>query len=163
MVCKSCLEKLAYKLIEHHKHLDLIRAFELAEKAIGRVKVKEPEINVEATKKWGRVILKGYNPDYTQPCIPVGACSYGWDGEECYLISSTCNSTTCPDPLPNSHKISDCSGSAYCYFTYRCIGHCGWTGTCGYNCDTDYTWNGSACVLPSVVVAKGDGLTWIVS
>lgn len=162
MVCGSCVEKLARKLLEHHPKLDLIRAYELAEKAIVRVEVKEPEINIEASKKWGRVILKGYNPNYTQPCTigGVGVCYF--DGEACDVLSNNCT-CSCPAALPNSHKVSDCSGvpTVKCTFhhPYGCTPSCTCpSGTCGYDCDTGYVWNGVSCVVPSA--GLGDGLVW---
>jgi len=139
--------------------------------------------NWVATFRWRRWIGFGYNPDYTQACtqgtctmsnacVPKGAlCGFPEDciGNGC----ATPGSCGCPAPLPNSGQVSGCtvtcSGTGSCggCLSKRCtspsciIVNCT-TGTCGYNCNAGYTWNGSACVPVGVAAQpQGDGLVWI--
>jgi len=144
--------------------------------------------NWKATLKWHRWIGKhmgpGTNPDYTQVCTQ-GNCAlvsgYCNPGHACAIVVDCtsvkpCKATggcACPTPLPNSSKVSDCtitcgtSGTCTCKAaTGKCtIGTCKvkncTTGTCGYNCDQGYVWNGTACV-PACVPPKilMDGLVF---
>ena len=41
MPCDSCVDKLAFRLIQNHKKLDLIRAYELADKAVNRFEQRQ--------------------------------------------------------------------------------------------------------------------------
>lgn len=166
MPCESCIDKLARRLMQNHK-IDMIRAYELAEKAIERVEnrdVKTPEV-------------KSGNPtDYTKPCTQ-GTCadSYGCTKEGLPCVTAldcaggTCTVTgscDCPSPLSHSHQVSSCS--QLCGITgtcQKCIGNectpscavisCS-SGTCGYDCDSGYVWNPVtlACELPSVAIAS---------
>ena len=127
---------------------------------------------------------RGFNPDYTQTCW--GACTTGicinfgtpcGSYVECEMIDPFCpmGSCRCKDPLPNSSQVSDScvcgsvgSKCRTCHSiqtictttTYLCT--CG--GTCGYNCNTGYTWNGSQCVVASARKSMlGDGSSMIVN
>jgi hypothetical protein len=173
MGCCSCVKDLAYKLLEHHKNLDLLRAFELAEKAVERVENRE--------KPQSPQILSGKgNPsDYTQLCVgncAGGACS-------CYTYTTSCTRSAqcyktntcaggacdCPDPLPNSHWVSDtcnCVASGCLCFDLVCIGtcSCGCSGTCWYDCDEGYVWNPVThqCEIPAPPAKEtiGDGIVF---
>ena len=113
----------------------------------------------------GRHVGPGKNPNYTQLCIAGGsitcytvshACTTPGLGTQCVNTQScTC---TCPAPLSNSSQVSGCSSSpsyqCLCSSAKKCGGEsedcsCG-SGTCGYNCNTGYTWNGSQCVTSVV-------------
>jgi len=174
MPCYSCVDKLAYKLMNHHK-IDMIRAYELADKGVERVESSQ----IEGPPK----VESGNPTDYTQTCssgtcLPsIAGCTkegiYCTGNPTCVggscAVSGSCD---CPAPLPNSHKISNCSvvcavtGScARCidnYCTPTCGTNCS-TGICGYDCDTGYTWNPVThqCELPAVAdKVQGDGLTF---
>lgn len=161
MVCGDCVKKLAYKLVNNH-NVDLIRAFELAEKGVERVE-KRP------------IIGKGNPSDYTQPCehgTPY-QCTCTFFFGSCIGPSTTDCNCACPDPLANSHEVEDncveASGNCNsdpptcsCYCS-ECDGN-----NCGYDCDEGYTWNEGSqeCVPtgppPTGRVSRGDGLVWIV-
>jgi hypothetical protein len=133
MVCKTCVDKLAEKLIDHHRaQLDLIRAYELAEKGVIRAERRRSKCpscsrtfglktlllidlkrwvfltNWKATFLWSfksrRIfwVGKGYNPDYSLLCTPNGTATCSYDGETCYLVTNNCKTGSCPSPLPNS-------------------------------------------------------------
>ena len=227
--CCSCIDTLAHKLIEHHK-IDLIRAYELAEKGVLRVENREtPQI----------FSGKGNPSDYSKSCInPTGTCKcfgtrlnyltkdagaydtkitvddasiwssgdyfhiYGGGNDEYHQIWSiagnvismtdwllnnfpdthvsyikddivctsagacyrtkACTSCSCPDPLPNSHYVSNTCGiaaSGCVCLPYnansRCYGSCSCvcSGSCLFDCDDDYVWNGVECVLAPAVKA----------
>jgi len=87
------------------------------------------------------------------------------DGDCGPYFSGSCGGTTsCPAPLPNSHlvystcscePVTDSSACRDCRKTHiigRCRSSvpCKATGTCAYECDPGYVWNGSECV-PAVV------------
>jgi len=160
LTCGDCVDKLARKLLAHHPQLDMIRAYELADKAIERYERTEP-LKVE---------LKSGNPtDYTQTCTKTGSPS-------CKSTSTDCTSTAdcrigigtcacaCPAPLPNSHQETPCSVVA----DYSCLcnlilekcryGTCaGCVGTCGYECDAGYVWNPVTLTCDLVPVVGGSG------
>jgi len=167
MPCGSCVDKLALKLVLHHK-IDLIRAYELAEKGVERVENRVP------------AEIKSGNPtDYTLPCTQ-GTCT-GVDptttctkiGLDC-TVSSNCvggsckvtGSCGCPAPVAHSTLISNCTITcapigtcAKCLFL-TCVPTCTRStctnGTCGYDCDEGYVWNPVtlACELPAAPPAK---------
>jgi hypothetical protein len=76
MVCKRCVDNLARKLLAHHKKLDLIRAYELAERAIERVELhtqKPTWIQKQATT------LQRFLDDLKfQVSKPCGGCFHKW-------------------------------------------------------------------------------------
>jgi len=140
--------------------------------------------NWKATLFWSvkslglRWIGRGYNPAYTLACA-IGTCAKDVTGcaklgdpcttsPECIItgcaVSGACG---CPAAYPNSTQVSACSvactsgGSCgTCNLvgeTCRaptCSASC--AGTCGYDCNSGYTWNGVACVLakPQVYILK---------
>lgn len=172
MVCGDCVSKLAFKLLRNHSKLDMIRAFELAEKAVERVE--------------NRTIIKKGNPsDYTQNCT-LGTCAKDDSGctekgnyctAHSHCVGGDCAVTGecgCPAPLEHSEKVSDCTVT--CLPTGRCenclimaeicVPTCATTactvGTCGYDCIPPYYWDGEACVLPVEKQPVGDGLTFAI-
>jgi len=126
---------------------------------------------------------RGFNPDYTQAC--TGTCSttlcvnYAQDcgGEnDCRMLNPTCNigSCACPAPLTNSSQVSSgCTCQAVGYkcqtcseISYKCSTRnftCPCGGTCGYNCNTGYSWNGSQCVASARKSMLGDGSVSIIN
>ncbi|MEM3622855.1 MAG: hypothetical protein QXR76_03675 [Candidatus Bathyarchaeia archaeon] len=76
MVCNSCVAKLAYRLMRNHK-VDMMHAFELAEKAV---------LRVENNKRKAEAKLLNDPPDprdYTQACPDAGLrCSANTDCTE---------------------------------------------------------------------------------
>lgn len=164
MTCCNCVEKLALRLVEHHK-IDLIYAFELADKGMERHEKNQP--HSLTTEEKNKLTI---DPDYTQNCAgttapecgltPLGRCG------PCSCIEYP--SCACPAPLAHSHQVTNnCTfGSCSCYAgrppclvdVESCI--CG--GTCSYACDTGYVWNGSACVVGAVAPPPfGDGLIYV--
>jgi hypothetical protein len=158
MACGSCVDKLARKLMRHHK-IDMIRAYELAEKGVERVGNRQQPKQLPLDDPY----------DYTGGCTSTGTCSCFPLNTECYVSEDCADAGTCgcscPDPpIAHSHKESNtCSytlthNCACTTATHKCktpVGHtctCGCAGLCYYHCDTDYVWNGSACV--PVVTAK---------
>ena len=136
MPCCSCVDKLARKLFEHHK-IDLIRAYELAEKGMERHEKAETKT---VTKKEMEAL--GFDPDYSQICNPVFTCE--WDSEhvpKCYKV----NLCTCPSPSKShSHYVSNtCNTPVTCASLTTlstCIkNYC--IGSCYYSCDAGYVWN----------------------
>jgi len=147
VVCQSCVDKLASKLVKNHPKLDLIRAKELSSKAVERVANREKPQKVI-------MIINGVevDPDYTKDCVGGGvtackileACVVN---EDCYLPNlCPCD---CPDPEPHSHQtIDNCSKIIDCLCEKSsCVSGnpCVCSGTCGYECDEGYTWNGEEC------------------
>jgi hypothetical protein len=127
-------------------------------------------------------IGRHFNPDYTQNC--TGTCvttdcpNYTGDcgaENDCRVLDPPCSmgSCGCPAPLANSTQVSNsCTCQAVGYKctscsvitnlctvrTYTCP--CG--GTCGYNCNTGYSWNGSQCVPSGRKTMIGDGMSCVV-
>ena len=119
-------------------------------------------------------IGRGFNPDYTQAC--AGTCktedcpNYAGPcggANDCQILNPPCTkvSCDCPAPLANSTEVSDgcaCQAAGYKCTTCSLITNlctvrtytCPCVGTCGYNCDTGYTWNGSQCVLGGVAAKR---------
>ena len=170
--CSSCVDKLAQKLITHHK-IDMIYAYELAEKGIERVENRDlPLPKVES----------GNPTDYTQTCTQgtcagVNTCLDGTPcttGAQCTGTCSASGSCGCPDPLPNSHLETACdytcnkAGVCAKCVAYECTPTCTlhtdcYNGTCGYNCDPPRIWNPVTltCDLPAVAEKiLGDGIVF---
>jgi len=162
MACYTCLGKLAGRLMRH-RGVDMIRAYELASKALERVEKRAeapPPQQPEA------------DPDYTQPCQATGdfLCAFVicFSDADCPVTSSWCD-VACPAPLPNSHLVSHTCipvvPGCYCLFPDQvCIprGPCGVTGLCSYDCDPGYVWNGEACVpVPAVGYQYSNGLVTV--
>jgi hypothetical protein len=165
MVCGSCVDKLAFKLMSNYK-IDMIRAFELAEKGVERVEIRA----VEPPQKPKIMSGTGNPSDYAQNC--AGTCAtttcpnYGEGcagtsdcatvgGEPCAM--NTCD---CPAPLPNSHQVSNnCTCVANAGSCPTCSHNtctsasfvCPCRGTCGYDCDPPRVWNPATlqCELPA--------------
>ena len=122
---------------------------------------------------------RGFNPDYTQVCS--GSCASGNCPR--YLLACSTNASCqadplvdcgvgtcdCAAPLANSTEVSNACGcpvdepdSACMYCSgvipnRKCQMHyyaCTCGGTCGYNCNTGYSWNGSQCVLGGVAAKR---------
>lgn len=178
MPCSSCVDKLAVRLMQNHK-IDMVRAYEIAEKGMERHERAEAEPFINEVKS-------GNPTDYTQTCIQ-GTCYE--DGSTCNAgapctISSQCTgickvtgSCGCPAPLPNSHLVTACSVTCTAAGTcVRCIGAPGekecvpncyalscLTGTCDYECDSDHVWNPVTLTcdpIPVVTVSSSQGVPY---
>jgi len=155
MVCGGCVQKLALKLLRHHKHLDWIRALELAEKGVERVEKRKVKAGILGKDDYTQDCV-GSNPPYCgiqtcRPREPLGC-----------LVASACTGTcNCPEPSdPNSHLVRDGCDCEDCCLNYNitncpegCNCHC--TGTCGYDCDIDYTWNAETQTCDLAVPSGG--------
>jgi hypothetical protein len=127
---------------------------------------------------------RGYNPDYTQAC--TGTCTttgcpnyaeYCDESADCRILDPTCSmgSCGCPAPLANSSQVSNsctcqavgykcttCSPTLYSCSTITFTCPC--AGTCGYDCNPGYSWNGSQCVASAAWKSiLGDGSSSIVN
>ena len=150
MPCCSCVDKLAYRLMSNHK-IDLIRAYEIAEKGIERHE------RAEAVTKEEMQAL-GFDPDYSLNCVAGGTCacrtlaeSYTCVDPDNCAKNNACTKS-CPDPSkPHSHYVSNtcaaqmdssacvCSGTPKKCRGGTCV--CIVTGLCYYVCDDGYIWN----------------------
>jgi len=152
MPCGDCVDRLARKLVEHHK-IDLIRAYELAEKGIERFERQKPQ----------ETIIFSGGSDYSQTCNNCGKYCDCYKVETCTLSTQcqeveTCSGLSCcPNPLAHSHQVSN--GCTDVTPAYRCscrTGVCGGScdcsphGVCTYDCDVGYVWNPATlqCELP---------------
>ena len=178
MVCGDCIQKLAIRLARNHK-LDFIDALTRAYKGIER---HERELGIqtpESTPSSPKVMPGKGNPtDYTQSCESgtcttiVAGCTkagnYCDTHTDCDNGSCACSGDcACPDPLPNSHQVSGCTQSCipygicgYCFVQWHvCVPSCACdycaSGSCGYDCDEGFEWNGEACVAPVEAPAAG--------
>jgi len=128
-------------------------------------------------------IGRGFNPDYTQTC--TGTClteycpNYGGYCAvigDCAMVNPPCgmNTCTCKAPLANSHQVSNsctCQAvgtkCAVCNIYSTCTTRtfvCPCGGTCAFDCDTGYSWNGSQCVASAARKSMlGDGSSMIVN
>lgn len=177
MVCFSCVRSLAYRLLEHHKKLDLIMAYEFAERCMERYEANHPhaELPEEQRKMTIHTLTEEekaqlpFDPDYSQacyvgsvPCSDYGtSCTTQVDCVNTNLDSSHCSDLLgeCPAPLANSSLVSsDCvrTVSGYCTVCGGIPKRCSATarctvvsGACYYNCNAGFVWNGSACVAIS--------------
>lgn len=131
MSCESCVDKLARKLMGHHK-IDLIRAYELAEKGVERVEDRKNEV-------------KSGNPtDYTVACVATGTCTCEPVETWCERTIDNCSAASCIPPKSHSHAVSSSCAPTYKCGLFRdyCIPcTCKISGTCNYDCDTGYVWN----------------------
>lgn len=162
MPCGSCVEKLARKLMSHHK-IDMIRAYELADRSVERV-----ESHVERSCL-DNVPFGNHPSDYSLGCArnassPLSViCING--GGVCAISTEcpaqVCPSNYCPTPKTNSHLVSNtCTGAVgttcrYCTpATSKCrlTGTCVYAGSCFYDCDVGYVWNPVTlqCEMPVV-------------
>jgi hypothetical protein len=129
-----------------------------------------------------RWIGRGYNPDYTQNC--TGTCvttdcpNYAGDcgtENDCRVLDPPCSmgSCGCPAPLANSSQVSNgCTCQAVGYKCTACsmitnlctvrTYTCPCSGTCGYDCDPGFSWNGSQCVPSGRKTMIGDGMSCVV-
>jgi len=142
------------------------------------------ETNWKATLYWRKWIGKGGNspyhykydclgtcspmlcPYYLIDCVDYGDCEYNFYPIECAL--GDCG---CPSPLPNSRKVSDdCACLSENKMVCRTCSmitllcsirwyYCPCSGSCYYECNDGYVWDGVQCV-PVAKVQFGDGLTW---
>jgi len=125
--------------------------------------------NWQATLYNRRWVGKGYNPDYTLLCVTSGSVT---------CVSVTCTASlpdclgtcttnftcacACSAPLADSHYVSDTCISSHATCRCRLISSlcrcsvtaptCSCAGTCAYECDVGFSWNGVACVAPSNIV-----------
>ena len=147
MVCGDCVDKLARKLMANHK-IDMIRAYELAEKGVERVENR------------GQIQIKPKQPtlddpyDYTNSCTASGICYCRVTDYSCsvstdcfYAPSATC-ACACPSP-PKAHSHLESNTCAVTHTTCPCTSYkcvqvncvCGCSGLCYYHCDDGYVWN----------------------
>lgn len=151
MVCKSCIEKLAKRLVENHG-LDYIDALTRAHKGIQRV----------SERKKKELAKIGVNPDYSQSCNATGNCSCR-EGFPCVVVADcrldlSCGCSCPAPPIANSHYVSDDCASFMlgCRCVFFCLAGvciCGCSGDCYYDCDDGFEWNPvtSQCDLIPVV------------
>jgi len=120
--------------------------------------------NWKATIWNRRWVGKGFNPDYTLACVTTGACSCFGNTHPCTSNPNCINANTCgaarQASLANSHQVSsgctfgfggclcDTGDTEMCYSGKIC--KCTVFGTCAYDCDIGYSWNGVACVAGGV-------------
>ena len=146
--CKSCIEKRVQMYVA--RGMSRANAERQAKKIMPLIENALNKREIKIVVKSG----KGNPSDYMLSCVAGGTlgCS---KGEECYDKSDcwdTRNCTcSCPDPLPNSHYVSDnCLKSGKncsCVFgTCGGVGQCICLFICAYDCDEGYEWNGEACV-----------------
>jgi len=155
MPCGSCVDKLARKLMSHHK-IDLIRAYELAEKGVERVENRNVEVK------------RGNPSDYSVACEPTGTCTCEQVETWCEITINNCSTKSCIPPKSHSHVVSSSCAPTYKCGTFAnyCIPcTCKATGYCYYDCDEGYVWNPATqeCeVAPVGIVSKrllvGEGL-----
>lgn len=147
MVCGDCVDKLARKLVEHHK-LDLIRAYELAEKGLERYEKNKQEQQIQSLTEREKAAL-AFDPDYSQSCVcAAGNCSPGI-GCDTPPDCRYCPTGTCP--APSKTHSSYVSNTCNCGMTTGCtciayvcggtVQTCGTAGLCYYACDVGYVWN----------------------
>lgn len=158
MTCGSCIEKLAKRLMEHHK-IDMIRAFELAEKGVERAAARNVQLPLDDPYDYTGPCGSAHGVCY---CFPVGTdCSVTGECEN--FSRRTCSCDACPAP-PKAHShfesttctvgtdntcvcrelTGKCLAAGYCYC--RCY------GLCYYHCDAGYVWNSATqqCEMPVV-------------
>jgi len=149
MPCLSCVDKLAYKLMSHHK-IDMIRAYELAEKGMERYEANLP-IPPQETQE--TIIFSG-GSDYSQTCNNC-AKSCNCDAVPSCTLASQCRDlatcvglSCCPSPLAHSHQVSNGCTDVTCTYYCKCTANecdgsanCLPHGTCSYDCDVGYVWN----------------------
>jgi len=158
MPCGSCVDKLAYKLMSHHK-IDMIRAYELAEKGIERHEASK----VETLTKEDEERL-GFDPDFQTTCNVSGLC---WCQDGIYCVrATTCREwTSCQCgctavPKPHSHSVGnscDHTMSGCTCVGAKCGGDCicGCSGNCYYSCDAGYVWNPATLTCDLIPIAVG--------
>jgi hypothetical protein len=180
MTCTPCVASLAYRLMRNHK-IDMIRAFEIAEKGIQRHEANNPKpISFEGIKPVTPEEKETltFDPDYSQSCTVSGVATcyvyadrhFCEDQYDC-VKTNTC-ACSCPAASkPHSHYVSDTcsvalSNSCICYIRCQNLGTilCGCAGLCYYTCDVGYVWNPATQTCdPAPVTAHqiiGDGLQW---
>jgi hypothetical protein len=180
VVCDSCVEKLQKRLMARYD-MGQFEAWDRAYSAINKAEVRilaegKPVKRGPRAPTWFEAQThkhkSGHNPDYVQDCTGTHVCDCRvvqkptWRCAQltaCYTAGLGCH---CPDPLENSHEVSD-----NCFNVCRCSEYsadacpegttCYCQDNCGYDCDPPYVWdeNAQACVLPTGEYT-GDGLTW---
>lgn len=160
MVCGSCVENLAHRLVSHEqfrKKYNWIEALEHAAKGHERHEANQPKPirfdGVRSVTEQQKRELP-FDPDYFQNCITGGNCA-------CYAVFHVCatdpdcvNTNTCActcpaPPVPNSSYVSNTcvplASGCTCLITLRCrttdLCSCSCSGLCYYNCDLGYVWN----------------------
>lgn len=179
MPCCSCVQKLAKRLVENHR-IDLIRAHELAEKAIIRAETRQKTEDAILTLQLLEALPQHpflmFNPDYSQSCTgqtgcTTATCNFAGDicfiDTDCEAGASACGgSCSCKAAKPNSHWVSgSCSCIRYLPDCQDCEGappkgkckstiNCSCSGTCYYDCDDGYKWNPTTQQCELIPVAK---------
>jgi len=161
MVCQPCVEK--WTKFYQAKGFEPSKSRDMAVRLVRRV---ERRLNRNPS-----------HYDYSQPCTVTGGCYCASFETWCRFATTCWEASThtcgckCPDPLPNSHYVSD-DCSSYNTITDDCTCNlwwnwcegtckCGCTGACYYDCDEGFEWDGTACVPVVVAKAFGNGLVWM--
>ena len=143
--------------MQNHR-IDMIRAYELAEKGVERVGLRSLNLPPKP--------LPLDDPtDYTQTCTPHGSCACYTTTTACYdpteCVNMDTQTCTCDCPAPSkahSHAESNTCSSRLDYTctctmgTHKCATGktcaCGCNGICNYHCDPGWHWDvaTSTCV-----------------
>jgi hypothetical protein len=164
MGCGPCVQNLALQLVANHPKLDLIRAYELADRAIERVEARDPKPLTPPAAPLSFC--------YTKICgaCPAGYCLTAADPCSTIVDCEICDPPSCPAADPHGHLTTNtctCSMDGGC----TCVAHkCGGSpgtcrnplGSCYYDCDPGYVCVGGACVPAAAARALlMDGLVFI--
>ena len=109
--------------------------------------------------------------DYTKNCASSGSCSCkptGVCASNPQCVNQNCG-YSCPAAEPNSALAgNNCNpgdtGDANCECDLLCQGgscSCTISGTCGYNCDEGYSWDGDSCEADNSCT-PAEGEDWII-
>ncbi|MEM3356761.1 MAG: hypothetical protein QW166_02925 [Candidatus Bathyarchaeia archaeon] len=148
--------------------IDLITAYELAEKALERVEKR--------TKPKPQPVDPPDPYDYTQPCQPNTNQTMNCPdaGMPCFANSDCAEGTpgtcSCPAPKPNSSLVGNNCSAVIVTSCQNCppaTRKCASTGVwicqnyCYYACNPGYVWNGTDCVPVGVMKFYQKGTTTI--
>lgn len=180
MVCGSCVDKLAFRLMRNHpRQFDMILAYEAALKGMERYEQhnhpepKDVELRSLTIEEKAELAEQGIDPDYNAACVAGGTCSCYGRTKDCASNADCFNGSLCTVAAgacdkPNSHYVSD-NCYSYTYGTCSCgalICNIGKTCTCGAGgvvycaCNDGYVWNPTTLQCEPAPAKKfiGDGL-----
>lgn len=161
MVCNSCVEKIAKRLVSNHK-MSWIEALERAHKGIERMNLRLGRGGATSIKGFHPLSKQrklkiyrqfGFNPDYSWSCNPTGNCSCN-DLALCSinvmcLDIGNCGCQCLDSPKPNSHLVGETCSYAIDW-DCECIDEncvegrtcdCVCNGLCYYDCDDGFEWD----------------------